>query len=133
MEREVSSPSTSDLRERAQTDPLGALSALVARTSVYPKAGQASTAGLAYATLGLAGEAGELGNKVKKILRGDYHGPFDPKVHEGLLDELADCLWYVTAAARECGATPQNLLRRLIIKLEARQANGTIQGEGDKR
>lgn len=122
-----------DLAVPLDDDALGTLWKLVEQTSVYPHAGECFIAGLLYTTLGLTGEAGELANKVKKVLRGDYSSAFDPRVHEALLDELADCLWYITAAGRECGITPTGLIRRLDKKLRARQAAGTIQGEGDKR
>lgn len=116
-----------------QSDPLNILRALTHKTSVYPKAGSGSTPAMSYVVLGLLGEAGELANKSKKVLRGDYDSFTDPKVYNALLDELADCLWYLDRAAAELGQPLHFLIRRLKEKLEARQAAGTIQGEGDNR
>ena len=106
---------------------------LVRETAVYPHAQFGTTESVVYTTLGLVGETGELANKVKKILRGDYSSHTDPRVYEALLDELADCLWYVGACAQELGVHPSALVRRLEQKLLARKSRGTIKGEGDKR
>ncbi len=69
---------------------------------------------LANAALGLAGEAGEVADMIKKHL---YHGwPVD---RESLVKELGDCMWYVAAMATamdvgldEIGATNIDKLRR---------------------
>jgi len=44
-----------------------------------------------YPALGLAAEAGEVANKVKKIMR---DGTFN---REAIADEVGDCLWYIAA------------------------------------
>lgn len=43
---------------------------------------------------------------------------------EGLLDELGDCLWYITKAALEEGCSLGGLMKRNIEKLEYRVLNG---------
>ena len=71
---------------------------LAARTAVYP-----ADKALAYLALGLVGEAGEVANKIKKILRGDYDD--DPVMAElvlaGVTKELGDVLWYTAMLAQE--------------------------------
>lgn len=99
-------------------------------TAVYPEAGTGSNAALAYVTLGLAGEAGELANKVKKILRGD---PRSWDVRDDLKAELGDVIWYAAAMARELGVSLDDVARTNLRKLEARANNGTIKGDGDHR
>lgn len=87
---------------------------------------------IVYPTLGLAGEAGELANKVKKIQR-DNSGILSLKKREDLIDELGDVLWYIAALATELGASLNDIAILNIVKLSKRKENNTISGEGDKR
>ena len=66
------------------------------RTAVYPKAGE----NFIYPTLGLAGEAGEVANKIKKIQR-DHNGVLDENTRQAVLSELGDVLWYIAQLATE--------------------------------
>lgn len=95
-------------------------------TAVYPKDKVPS-----YATLGLVGEAGELANKVKKLLRGDY--VLDEKVKGDLVSELGDVLWYAAALATDLGVSLSDVAYFNIEKLAARKAANTIKGTGDNR
>jgi NTP pyrophosphatase (non-canonical NTP hydrolase) len=81
-----------------------------------------------YSALGLAGEAGELCNKLKKHLRGD--GPLD---RAALVDELGDVLWYVAAFATDLGVPLAGVASQNIVKLAARKAASTLRGAGDAR
>lgn len=101
-----------------------------ALTAVYPGKGTASDSALAYVSLGLTGEAGEVANKVKKILRGDG---FSWDNRDALVSELGDVLWYVAALARELQVPLDSVARINLRKLEERTANGTIKGNGDNR
>ena len=62
-------------------------------TKIYPQEHN-----VIYPTLGLVGEAGELANKVKKVLRGDTTLP---EVQTAIISELGDCLWYMAALATD--------------------------------
>jgi len=95
---------------------------LAAETAIY-----ASAHRLLYPALGLAGEAGEVANKIKKMLRDNN---FD---REGVAAELGDVLWYVAALARDLNVDLQDLAMQNLEKLYGRGARGTIQGNGDKR
>jgi len=102
-------------------------------TAIYPGAGDPSSArGLAYVTLGLAGEAGEIANKVKKILRDDA-GHVGEAVRAKLADELGDVLWYVANLATQLGVNLNAVADANLAKLADRQARGVLQGSGDQR
>ena len=80
-----------------------------------------------YPALGLAAEAGEVANKVKKILR---DGKFD---REGIADEVGDCLWYIAALCRDLNIDMAEVAMGNINKLQDRKRRGKLNGEGDKR
>lgn len=74
---------------------------------------------LANAALGLAGEAGEVADTLKKHL---FHGrPLD---REAVVKELGDCLWYVAAMATAIGASLDEVGATNIDKLRRRYPNG---------
>lgn len=85
-----------------------------------------------YPALKLAGEAGEVAEKVGKSLRGDFSLD-DPNVKLELLKELGDVLWYVNALANDLGSDLQTVADMNITKLESRKARGVLQGSGDNR
>lgn len=87
---------------------------------------------LAYYTLGITGEAGELADKVKKIYR-DYGGEVSNADRAAMLDEGGDILWYLARLCETLGVSLDSMARRNIVKLEGRLARGTTQGSGDKR
>lgn len=94
---------------------------------------------LAIATLGLAGEAGEVAEKVKKHLRGDpAHNPLEhPDIvlrNREILKELGDVVFYVTWVAAYHGFTLNEVIAANIIKLtDRRKRTGTMSGDGDNR
>jgi NTP pyrophosphatase (non-canonical NTP hydrolase) len=95
---------------------------MAARTAIY-----SSAHSLLYPALGLAGEAGEVANKIKKMLRDNK---FD---RDGVAAELGDVLWYVSALARDLNVDLNALAMQNLEKLYGRAARGTIQGSGDNR
>ncbi len=73
-------------------------------TAIYPK-----EIGLAYAALGLAGESGEIANKVKKTYRDD-NGKITDKKREELQNELGDAMYYLARVADEAGLSLQKII-----------------------
>lgn len=77
------------------------------------------------ATLGIAGEAGEFADMVKKHV---FHGV--PADRDKILKELGDILYYVTVAAYENGFNLATVARTNNDKLAARYPQGFIKGGG---
>lgn len=100
------------------------------KTATYP--GKDELMGLVYTALGLAGEAGEFADKVKKVLR-DNEGQVSPQVRTALLAELGDVLWYVAMAADELGFGLDAVAQANVNKLRSRQERGVLGGSGDNR
>jgi len=95
-------------------------------TAVYPDLGKA-----VYPTLGLAGEAGEVAEKIKKYHR-DGVSSFEA-FQATMRKELGDVLWYVAVIADELGMDLIDIAEANIAKLAARKTAGTLQGSGDDR
>ena len=102
------------------------------RTSLKASFGEGEMARLVYPTLKLAGEAGEFGEKVGKIIR-DRAGHIGPDEREALRDELGDVMWYVAEVATVLGLDLDDVGRRNLEKLRSRAERGVIQGSGDRR
>ena len=85
-----------------------------------------------YPTLGLTGEAGEVSDKVKKVLR-DNNGDFDVQKSIEIAKELADVLWYVTALSQDLGFDLDFIAQMSIDKVLSRRNRNVIHGEGDNR
>lgn len=85
------------------------------QTALYPR----RLSNLEYPTLGLAGEAGEVANIVKKIQR-DNEGVLTDETRAKLKDELGDVLWYISACADELGLTLTEIAEYNVSKLAKR-------------
>lgn len=74
-----------------------------------------------YPVLGLAGEAGEVANKVKKVIRDD-DGYVSIEARDAILDELGDVLWYAARVAVELGSSLTEVAQMNVTKLRIRRA-----------
>ncbi len=90
-----------------------------------------------YPALGLAGEAGEIAEKVKKWIRDDHPrvGPnfMTEERRDAILKELGDPLWYIASLADDLGYTLQQVVDANVDKLTSRKERGVIHGSGDNR
>jgi len=93
-----------------------------AKTAIYK-----SEHSILYPALGLAGEAGEVANKVKKMLR---DGNFD---RHAIAAEIGDVLWYTAALARDLNVDLHDIALGNLEKLYDRKSRGKIGGSGDNR
>lgn len=101
---------------------------IIGETAIYPNRGK----NIIYPTLGLAGEAGEVAEKVKKIIR-DHNGVVTPEFKQEIIKELGDVLWYVAALSSELGVTMEEVAKLNMEKLLSRKKRGVISGNGDNR
>ena len=85
---------------------------------------------ITYPALGLAGEAGEVADKVKKIYRDRRD---DARFKGDIAKEIGDVLWYCAALADDLGYSLQQIAEMNIYKLQCRMNKGTIIGDGDDR
>jgi NTP pyrophosphatase (non-canonical NTP hydrolase) len=97
------------------------------RTAEYPRG-----AWLTYPALGLAGEAGEVAEHVKKAIRDD-DGQVSDARRGAMAKELGDVLWYVSQIATELGLELEEIAETNLQKLLSRQRRGVLSGSGDDR
>ena len=97
-------------------------------TAIYPDLGK----NFIYPTLGLAGESGEIAEKVKKIIR-DKGGVPDEETKKEMTKELGDVLWYVAQICAELNISMDEAAKGNIEKLKSRKERGVLHGGGDNR
>lgn len=98
------------------------------KTAIYPQAGK----NYIYPTLGLAGESGEVAEKIKKVIR-DKKGKIDKETCTEIEKELGDVLWYISQLASELKIDLNNVAEKNIEKLYSRMNRGKLKGNGDNR
>lgn len=98
-----------------------------ATTAVYPE-----SAKYVYPTLGLCGEAGEVAEKIKKVIR-DNGGVFTEEKKKEIIKEVGDVLWYIAALLSDLGVTMDEAAVGNLEKLFSRKERGVINGNGDNR
>lgn len=97
-------------------------------TAIYPDRGN----NLTYPTLGLAGEAGEVAEAIKKLMR-DHNGVLTAEYTHKIAKELGDVLWYVAILADELGCSLESIAQLNLHKLANRKLNNQLHGEGSDR
>jgi len=85
-----------------------------------------------YPALGLNGEAGEVAEKIKKVLR-DNNREFSDDNRLEIAKELGDCLWYIATLAHNIDYTLEDIAQININKLSSRKKRNMISGSGDNR
>ena len=91
-----------------------------------------NTVGFLDKALGVAGEAGEFADKVKKILR-DKKGAFTDEDRDAIIKELGDVLWYVALVSLYLDVPLSKVAQGNLDKLASRQKRNKLTGEGDER
>ena len=95
--------------------------------AIYPENHQ-----IIYPTLGLTGEAGEVADKIKKIMR-DNGGIYTSENRLEIAKELGDVLWYVAILGRDIGYSLEEIADLNIEKLTSRKERNKLSGSGDNR
>lgn len=81
-----------------------------------------------YPCLGLAGEVGEICEKIKKHIR-------DGRIldKEDLTKELGDVLWYLSVLAADLDIKMDDVADTNMMKLQDRKERNVLSGSGDNR
>ena len=113
------------LQEKYNMSDFNSYQRSAATTAIY-------TDKVVYPALGLVGEAGEVANKVKKLIR---DGPENrPETwREDIASEIGDVLWYCAALASDLNLSLGMIAAQNLIKLDKRKDKGTLGGSGDTR
>ena len=99
------------------------------KTATYPQGSLIES--LSYLGLGMTGEAGEVADKLKKWLRGDYY--LHVEKQKEIIIELGDCLWNISEIARQLDYSLEEVAELNIEKLKSRQERNVLHGDGDDR
>ena len=100
-------------------------------TALYPESVR-----VLYPTLKLAGEAGEVAEKLGKLMRDEDYRPgsqLSAEQRSALAAELGDVLWYVANLAADLQLELSGVATANLAKLASRKARGVIHGSGDDR
>ncbi len=103
---------------------------LASRTGVFE--GKVAENPLMYLGLGVTSEAGEVADKIKKIMRNDQ-GVISTERKEALKFELGDVLWYLSQISRQIGIPFSGVATANIEKLADRAKRNVISSDGDNR
>lgn len=98
------------------------------QTAIHPNKGH----NLIYPVLGLVSEAGEVADKLKKMIR-DEGGELSAERRAAFTQELGDVLWYVAAIATELKLDLRQVAEENLAKLASRHQRHKLKGTGDTR
>lgn len=99
------------------------------KTATFPDIGGVK---YLYPVLGLAGETGELVDKVKKLHR-DNNGIITEEWKTSILFEMSDVLWYLSNLCTVLEVPFEQVARMNLEKLADRKKRNVIHGSGDNR
>ena len=101
-------------------------------TKIYPP-----EEGIPYNIFGLAGETGEICEKVKKLIRDKKKKLTKESLSKEerleLAKEIGDILWYCSTLADELGFTLEEIAVINYKKLTSRKRRNKLSGSGDER
>lgn len=98
------------------------------KTAIYPDKDN----NFIYPTLGLTGEAGEVAEKIKRVLT-ENNGVVDDLKRQEIKKELGDVLWYLSQIATELDLSLDDIATFNVEKISSRQERNKLSGDGDNR
>jgi NTP pyrophosphatase (non-canonical NTP hydrolase) len=113
-------------RRGAGDFPFSAYQREASATAVHP----AGESGCYYLALGINGEAGEIAEVIKKMIR---DGTPYAEVRAKIKKEVGDVLWYCSQLLAAFDIDMEMCAIDNLIKLASRKARGKIHGSGDDR
>jgi NTP pyrophosphatase (non-canonical NTP hydrolase) len=115
------------LKEKYSMSDFNSYQRSATKTAIYPPEHK-----ILYPALGLAGEAGEVANKVKKVMRDGVENQPD-NWREQIASEIGDVLWYCAALATDLNVSLGMIASLNEKKLQDRYDRGKLNGSGDNR
>jgi len=115
------------LKEKYNMSDFNSYQRTATKTAIYPPEHK-----ILYPALGLAGEAGEVANKVKKVMRDGVENQAD-NWKEQIASEIGDVLWYCAALATDLNMQLGMIAALNEKKLRDRYDRGKLNGSGDNR
>jgi NTP pyrophosphatase (non-canonical NTP hydrolase) len=85
-----------------------------------------------YPALGLASEAGEVLDKIKKVIR-DKNNDMNDEDRVEILKEIGDVLWYCSTLCDDLNMPLDQAAAMNLNKLNSRLSRDVISGSGDNR
>lgn len=101
---------------------------LASTMAIYPRIGD----NIYYPAIALAGEAGEVCNKISKIMR-DHNDIISDGMRLELEKELGDVLWNLTQLATELSLSLDEIAINNLRKLKSRKVRKKLHGDGSDR
>jgi len=102
------------------------------KTDVGTAAQDCLEPGWLYYVLGIAGESGEIMEKIKKLFR-DKKGIIDKDFKEDITKEMGDVQWYMARLCDWFDIEFEDVFVKNVEKLQSRKVRGKLHGDGDDR
>jgi NTP pyrophosphatase (non-canonical NTP hydrolase) len=103
-----------------------------AKTDVGTSAQDCLKPGWLYYMMGIAGESGEMIDKIKKLFR-DHNGVVDDNFKSMIIKEMGDYHWYSARLCSALGINYNDIAKENLAKLQSRMERGKLHGDGDER
>ncbi len=101
-------------------------------TDLFEKTDDITNPAMLEKVFGLCGEAGEVAEKFKKLLR-DKGGVASDDDKKELAKELGDILWYINSVGSYLGYDLEQIAQMNLDKVLSRKARNQTHGSGDNR